>query len=88
MAACLMHGSFIVLAIINAIALMYFLPERNFFTRFLQRDRFSPLTHIFLVFLFGAFAQKKILFLKIDIKIFLIKSPYHAFTLNPKTISP
>ena len=66
MAACLTQGSSIVLAIINTIALIFFTPERDFFTLFLQRDRYIPFTDIFLVFSFGALAQKEVLFSKID----------------------
>jgi hypothetical protein len=66
MAACLTHGSSIVLAIINAIELTFLTPERNPFSWFLHRDRYIPFTHIFLVFSFGDFSQKEVLFSKFD----------------------
>ena len=66
MAACLTQGSTIVLAIINTIALMYFSFERNFFTRFLYRDKFIPFTDILRFFSFSAYAKKEVLFSKFD----------------------
>ena len=66
MAACLTQGGSIVLAINNAIDLIFFIPGRSPLSRFLDRDNFIPFIHIFLFFSFGALAQREVLFLKFD----------------------